>query len=182
MKKLIGLLAVGLVGCGGVEPELYNLVVDTRAVPSSCYRDGNEPSTTYPSLPPFLIQVQVFDGPDGTSYLTVTEGGGTYPLGEAGSVSFSGVLEGGKPDGKGITFTTSTVSETSTGSDTTTTNSSTAQLVFPRGGGPLKGTASATASRKCVGSLCPNDYDISCSLSDLPLSGARIAVDWQRAP
>lgn len=183
MKKLVSLLALSLTACGGVEPELYNLVIQLKDAPDSCYRTGNEPNTTHPEIPSVLVQVQVFDGPDATSYLTVTEGDAQYTLGEAGAVYVGGVFDGAKPDGKGTAFTTAAQRKTTNGAGTlTTTVSSSATITFPRGGGPLTGTASISASTKCEGTGCPTDSDIACSLTDLAVTGARIKTDWQRAP
>lgn len=184
MKKLIVMLAVAaLTGCSGVEAELYNLVIEPKDAPDSCYTDGNEPNTTHPSLPSILMQVEVFDGPEGSSYLVVTENGATYPLGNAGNVDIGGVFNGAKPDSKGVTFTSSTVSKTTNAAATqTNTVTETATITFARGGGPFTGSASVSASRKCEGTGCPNNGDISCSISDLVLKGSRIKTDWQRAP
>lgn len=183
MKKLIVLLALGLTACGGVEPELYNLVIQLKDAPDSCYRTGNEPNTTHPQIPSVLVQVQVFDGPDATSYLTVTEGDAQYALGEAGAVYVGGVFDGAKPDSKGTSFTSASQRKTVNGAGTaTTTVTGTATITFPRGGGPVTGTASLSAGSACEGSGCAADSDLSCSLSDLVVTGARIKTDWQRAP
>ena len=183
MKKLVALLALSLTACGGVEPELYNLVIQLKDAPDSCYRTGNEPNTTHPEIPSVLMQVQVFDGPEGTSYLSVTEGDAQYTLGEAGAVYVGGVFDGAKPDGKGTAFSSTAQRKTTNGAGTaTTTVSSSATVTFPRGGGPLTGTASLSASTRCEGTGCANDSDISCALNDLAVTGARIKTDWQRAP
>lgn len=183
MRKSWLLFAVLLSGCNGLTPETYSLVINYFAPTASCYDDAMEPSTVGTTVPPGLMQVQVWDGPEQTAYLEVEEGGGSVDMGDAPSVSISGIFTG-KHGEKGYTFTRDLVTKTTTGNTATPTVNTTtthAELVFQRGGGTFVGTASVSSSRSCTGMGCPTTLP-TCSLSDITVHGTRVAVEYERAP
>ncbi|PZR12698.1 MAG: hypothetical protein DI536_14065 [Archangium gephyra] len=183
MRKSWLLLALLLTGCNGLTPETYSLVVDSAAPSASCFNSMMDPSIVETTVPPGLMQVQVWDGPDQTSYLEVEEGGGQIDMGDAPSVAISGIFTGKKGE-KGTTFTRDSVAKQTTGNaanPTVNTVTTHAEIVFERGGGTFVGTATVSSSRSCSGMGCAMNQP-TCSLSGIKVSGTRIAVEYERAP
>ncbi len=179
MRKTLMMAALMLSGCGGTAPELYDLLVTFFTLPDSCYEDNMQPTSGPTSLPPALVQVQVWDGPDNIPYLEVQGTGATIDLGDAPSVPVSGIFTGKRGD-KGWTFTSERVSkQTIVGNVITTTTK--AELTFERTP-QTKGTAALSSSRICAGSNCGNNTNRSCTASSLPFVGTQLKVDYQRAP
>jgi hypothetical protein len=179
MRKSWMLAALVFSGCGGVTPEIYQLVVDFFTLPDSCYSNGMQPSSGFTSTPPDLLQVNVWDGPEGGAFLKVEQGGGTIDMGAAPNVSVSGIFTGKRTD-KGWTFSSDAVSRANA-ANTTFTDTTHAEFTFERGGGTFKGTGALSSSRACTGSACTGTQP-SCSVSGINFKGSRIAVDFERAP
>jgi hypothetical protein len=179
MKKTWMLAALLFSGCGGVTPEIYQLVVDFFTLPDSCYSNGMQPMSGLTTSPPDLMQVNVWDGPEGTSFLEVEQGGGSVDMGAAPNVNLGGVFTGKRTD-KGVTFSSDTVSR-ATAVNTTITDTTHAEFTFERGGGTFKGTGALSSSRACTGTACTGTQP-SCSVSGLNFRGSRIAVQFERAP
>ncbi|MFT3706581.1 MAG: hypothetical protein QM817_02835 [Archangium sp.] len=179
MRKSLMLAALLFSGCGGVTPEIYQLVVDFFTLPDSCYSNGMQPMAGFTSTPPDLLQVNVWDGPEGGSFMKIEQGGGTIDMGAAPNVAVSGVFIGKVTD-KGVTFSSDSVSK-ATAANSTITDTTHAEFTFMRGGGTFKGTGALSSSRACTGSAC-NGTQPSCSVNGINFKGSRIAVDFERAP
>lgn len=176
---LLAGLVFSLSACGGpVTPELYALVVDYFRPPASCYTDGMAPTDGVTTAGPALFQVQVWDGPDGKAFLEVEQGGSTVDMGDAPSVSVRGVLTG-TSGSDGWAFTTQTV-DVNNAANTTITDTTGVTFTFRRSS-TFKGTASLSSSRACMGTLCQGTQP-SCTISGISVSGARLAVDYERSP
>lgn len=180
MRKSLMLSALLLSGCGGVTPEIYQLVIDLFTLPDSCYSNMMQPASGVTTAPPELMQVNVWDGPEGASFMEIEQGGGTIDMGAAPSVPVSGVFTGKRTD-KGITFSSDFVAKT-TAANTTFTDTTHAELTFERGGGTFKGTAALSSSRACSGMACGGMTQPSCSVTGINFRGSRIAVNFERAP
>lgn len=179
MKKSWMLVAVLLSGCGGTSPELYDLVIDYFTLPDTCYQSGMQPSTVATTLPPGLMQVQVWDGPDNITYLEVQGAGRSIDMGAAPNVPVSGIFTGKKTD-KGWTFNSDTVEKQTLPGNNVITETTHAELTFERAT-QFKGTATINSSRNCVGAQCPGTNP-SCSVSAIVVHGTRLAVQYERAP
>lgn len=173
-------LTAGLSGCGirPVNAELYALVIGFVRAPASCYGSGMQPATGVTSSTPKILKVQVWDGPDGAAFLELVEGAVNVDMGDAPSVAFDSVL-GGTKGSTGWAFTGQRTSVASAGGATFTSTTS-ATLTFWRDT-TFKGAASLSSSRTCTGTTCPA-MTPSCTIADVPLSGTRLAVDWEQAP
>ncbi|MBL8910212.1 MAG: hypothetical protein JNM17_05835 [Archangium sp.] len=180
MRKSWMLSALLLSGCGGVTPEIYQLLIDIFTLPDSCYTNMMQPTSGLTTAPPELMQVQVWDGPEGTAFMQVEQGGGTIDMGAAPSVPVNGIFTGKRGD-KGLVFTSDYVSRT-TAANTTFVDTTHAELAFERGGGTFKGTGALSSSRTCSGMNCGGMTQPSCSVSGINFRGSRIAVDFERAP
>ncbi len=183
MRKSWLLFAGLLSGCNGLSPELYTIVIESFAPSASCFTSMMEPDTVTTTAPPAALQVQVWEGPEQTSYLQIEGGGGSVDMGDAPNVGVDGVFTGKRGD-KGITFTRDLVTKNTSGSATMpTVNTVTthAEMVFERGGGTFVGTAAFSSSRSCTGTGCPMMLP-TCSISGVKISGTRIAVEYERAP
>ena len=183
MRKSCLLLACLLSGCNGLSPETYSLVIEYAQPAASCFNNMMDPATIDTTVPPGLMQVQVWDGPEQTSYREVEEGGGIVDMGDAPAVTINGVFTGKKGD-KGTTFTRDLVTKNTSGNaanPTVNTVTTHAEIVFERGGGTFVGTATISSSRSCTGMGCAMNQP-TCSLSGIKVSGTRIAVDYERAP
>lgn len=179
MRKTLMMAALMLSGCGGQAPELYDLLVNFFTLPDSCYENNMQPTSGATALPPALVQVQVWDGPDNTPYLEVQGTGATIDMGDAPSVPISGVFTGKRGD-KGWTFTSERVSKQTIVGNTITTTTK-AELTFERAP-QTKGTAALTSSRICAGANCGNNGNSSCSASNIAFVGTLLKVDYQRSP
>jgi hypothetical protein len=180
MRKSWMLVAAVLSGCGGTSPELYDLVVDYFTLPDSCYTSGMQPATVVTTQAPRLMQVQVWDGPDGVAYLEVQGTGSTVDLGAAPNVSISGIFTSPKKGEKGWTFVSDGVEKQTLPANNVITTTTHAELTFDRAG-TFKGTAALSSSRNCVGNQCPG-ANPSCGVSGIVVSGTKLAVQYQRAP
>jgi len=180
MRKSWMLAAMVLSGCGGTSPELYELVVDYFTLPDSCYQSGMQPSTVVTTSPPGKLQVQVWDGPDNTSFLEVEAGGGSIDMGAAPNVDLDGIFTGKKVE-KGWQFDSDGLRKQTLPGNNVITTTTHAEIVFERSGGTFKGTAALSSSSNCVGAQCPGNNP-SCSVSGINVRGTRIAVQWERSP
>ncbi|MEW5740540.1 MAG: hypothetical protein AB1938_16550 [Myxococcota bacterium] len=176
---LVLTLAAALSGCGirPVNAELYALVVDFFRPPASCYSDGMQPTTGLMGDQPAVIKVQVWDGPEGKAFLEVVDGALAADMGDAPSVDFDGVFSGTK-ESTGWVFSAQRSSVANVGG-TTVTSSTSATVTFWRDA-TFKGTAALSSLRTCT-AACPGMAP-SCTVSDIPVSGTRLAVDWEQAP
>ncbi|MFO0601407.1 MAG: hypothetical protein U0228_39265 [Myxococcaceae bacterium] len=172
--------ALGFSGCGGLTPELYELVVDAFTLPDSCYSNGMQPSTQQITEPPGLVSVKVWDGPEATAFLEIESGGGSIDMGAAPNVSLNGVFTGKKVD-KGWTFSSDASTKTTAGGNTLT-DTTHAEFTFERSGGTFKGTGALSSSRACTGAVCGTNGSPSCSVAGINFRGTRIAVQFERAP
>ncbi len=187
MKKLFLTCVLGLTmsACGGASPELYRLLIERVDTPTNCYSENNEPNTTN-ERPPGQLQVQVWDGPDGLIYLTVDDGSFPMSMGEAPAMSIGGVFDGAA-DGDAVKYTQTnkTVTTTEFGdNEQVLTTTATATITFPRTSGAFTGTAELNSSRACTGPdvVCPESLTRSCKISNLTVTGTRLAVQYERAP
>lgn len=179
MRNAWMLAAVLFSGCGGVTPEIYELVVDYFTLPDSCYSNGMQPTNQTTTAPPGLMQVRVWDGPENTAFLEVEQGGASIDMGAAPNVPVSGVFVGKKVE-KGWTFS-SDASDKATIASTTVVDTTHAEITFERSGGTFKGTGALSSSRTCTGTGC-SGANPTCSVSGLNFRGTRIAVTFERAP
>lgn len=179
MRNAWMLAAVLLSGCGGLTPEIYELVVDYFTLPDSCYSNGMQPSSLTTAAPPGLMQVRVWDGPENSAFLEIEQGGASIDMGAAPNVAVSGVFIGKKVE-KGWTFS-SDASDKQSLAGNTITDTTHAEITFERSGGTFKGTGALSSSRTCTGSAC-NGTNPTCAVNGLNFRGTRIAVTFERAP
>lgn len=179
MRTTCLLLALALTGCGGVSPEVYELVIDAFSLPDSCYSQGMQPATVTTTAPPGLIQVQVWDGPENSAFLQVETGGLSIDMGAAPNVDIGGIFTGKKVD-KGWTFSSDLVRKQTLPGNNVVTTTTHAELTFDRGQ-LFKGTGLLSSSSNCVGAQC-SGTNPSCSVPALVLNGTRVAVQYERAP
>lgn len=178
MRNAWMLAALALTGCGGVTPEVYELVVDYFTLPDSCYQNGMQPTSVTTTAPPGLMQAKVWDGPEGVAFLEIESGGGSIDMGAAPNVTVNGLFTGKKVD-KGWTFS-SDASDKATVANNTVTDTTHAEFTIERAV-TFKGTGALTSSRTCTGAAC-NGTNPSCSVSGINVRGSRVATDFERQP
>ena len=177
--KSWSLLLMALSGCGaGVTPELYAIVVDYFTLPDTCYTSGMQPSTVATARPPELMQVQVWEGPEGVAYLEVEEGGAAVDMGAAPDVPVRGVFTGQKGE-KGWTFNSDSATKQTLPGNNVVTATTHASLTFERAS-TFKGTGALNSASSCVGAQCPGTNP-TCAVS-LSVTGTKLQVDYERAP
>ncbi len=181
MRKLVlGSLVLAFSGCGaGVSPEVYAIVVDFFTLPDSCYTNNAQPSNVTVSAAPVLLNVQVWDGPDNTAVLELEGGIRSIDLGDAPTVTLTGLMKGKKGTGATWNFAAETVQK-STQVGRTLTDTSKLELNMDRAN-TFKGTANISSSRSCAGSTCVGTQP-TCAVSGVALSGTRLQVAYERAP
>lgn len=177
-KLLMGSLLVGLTGCAGAEPELYAVVVKFFTLPDNCYLNNAQPSNVTVADPPSLLNIQVWDGPDQTALLELESGLRTVDMGDAPTITLTGLMEGKRGTG-GWNFVSQS-SDKSTQVGRTITDDTKFEITFERGA-TFKGTVNLTSTRSCAGSTCMGTQP-SCSVTGIPVSGTKIAVKYERAP
>ena len=180
MRKSWMLVAAVLSGCGGQAPELYDLVVDYFTLPDSCYQSGMQPSTVFTATPSRLMQVQVWDGAEGTAFLEVQGTGVSIDMGAAPNVPVSGLFSSPKKGDKGWTFNSDSVEKQTLPGNNVITTTTHAELTIDRSP-TFKGTAALSSSTNCVGNQCPG-ANPSCGVSGIVVHGTKLQVDYQRAP
>ncbi|MCU0697225.1 MAG: hypothetical protein MUC96_11915 [Myxococcaceae bacterium] len=179
MRKLLLSSLVVFSGCGGaVTPELYAIVVDFFTIPDACYSNMAQPSNVVVTAQPALLQGQVWDAPEQSAIFEIEQGPASIDMGDAPSVAVRGLLRG-KVMNNEWTFS-GTNSAKSTQIGRTVTDTSSFELKFVRGT-TFKGTATLTSRRECSGSTCQGTQP-SCTISNIPVSGTRLQVAYERAP
>lgn len=180
MRKLVlGSLLLAFTGCGGVSPEVYAIVVDFFTLPDSCYMNNAQPSNVTVSAAPVLLQVQVWDGPDQTAVLELESGIRSIDMGDAPTVTLTGLMKGKKGTGATWNFAAETVAK-STQVGRTLTDTTKLELNIERNV-TFKGTGNITSSRACSGSTCVGTQP-SCAVTNVALSGTKLEVKYERAP
>jgi len=181
MRKLVlGSLLFAFTGCGaGVSPEIYAIVVDFFTLPDSCFTNNAQPSNVTVSAAPVLLQVQVWDGPDNTAVLELESGIRSIDMGDAPTVTLTGLMKGKRGTGPVWNFAAETVQK-STQVGRTLTDTTKLELNLERGN-TFKGTGNISSSRVCSGSTCTGTQP-SCAVSGVALSGTRLEVKYERAP
>ncbi|MBE2254003.1 MAG: hypothetical protein IAE78_31030 [Myxococcus sp.] len=178
-KLLLGSLLSVFSGCGaGVSPELYAVVVDFFTLPDSCYLNNAQPSNVRVTDAPSLLNIQVWDGPDNTALLELESGLRTIDMGDAPTVTLTGLMKGTRGTGT-WNFSSETVLK-STQVGRTLTDTTRFELNFERGQ-TFKGTGALSSSRACSGSTCTGTQP-SCSVGGVNISGTRLQVTYERAP
>lgn len=177
-RLLLGSLVVAFSGCGGVSPELYAVAVDFFTLPDSCYSNNAQPSNTRVTDAPSLLQVQVWDGPDQTALLELETGVRSIDMGDAPTVTLTGLMKGKRGTG-GWIFSSETVNK-STQVGRTITDTTKFEMTFERGV-TFKGTGAVSSNRTCAGSTCMGTQP-SCAVSGIVLSGTRLEVKYERGP
>jgi hypothetical protein len=177
---LIPLFALSLSACGGTSPELYNIVIDYFALPNSCYQNNAQPSTNTTAAPPTLLQVSVWDGAANEAFLDIVSGGASVDMGDAPNVTIGGVLRGSKSTSSTDWVFVSDSVTARTLLNSTNTVKQRFSVSFTRGG-TFKGTAGVSSSVECAGSTCSN-FQPKCEVANVPMNGARLAVNYQTNP
>lgn len=177
---LLATLAVALSGCGTrpVNAELYALVVDFFRPAATCYTSGMQPADGLAAAPPHAFRAEVWDGPDGTALLEIVDGALSVDMGNAANVDVTGVFTG-TFGSEGWVFTSRQVDVNEAGG-TSVTDTTSAQLTIRRES-TFKGTAALSSSRTCTGPMCPGTLP-TCNATGIPVTGTRLAVDWEASP
>jgi hypothetical protein len=166
---LVGFVFV-LAGCGAApRPDYFSLVVDYFRPLASCYADGTAPVEGVRQTAPTLIEVQVWDGPDGSAYLDVLKGDTTMDMGDAPGVVVGGIFSGTK-GATSWSFKSETVEVTEPANATVTVTRS-ATFVFERKT-TFHGTLSLSSVRSCLGTACAG-LDLGCTIADIAFAGTQ---------
>jgi hypothetical protein len=181
MRLNLVALAVALAGCGGsVPPELYALIVDTVAIPATCF--ATAPTGSVAKGPLGTTQVQVFDGPEGKAFM-VADTAMTFDMGDAPSVTVSAseALEGTNgPMGWSFVGDRDFTTVTGVGGISQTVQTKTHIAVALQRSATGKGTLSLSSSRTCTGTGC--GASPACSIDSIPFRSTRLQVDFERSP
>jgi hypothetical protein len=184
MKKVLVALAVATASsCGGGQaPELYSVVVDFFRPNTGCYLNG-PPATSVTQSSPMSLRVEVYDWQAQTVFLEITDGAVSVDMGDAPNVTLGGLMEGARPQsGDQIAFAANRTLETAQpglGGTTTITDTTSAAVTFGRQP-TWKGTLELKSQRTCTGANCPSTP--SCTISNIPVRGTRLQVDYEQAP
>jgi hypothetical protein len=186
MKKVLVALAMAMASsCGGGQsPELYSVVVDFFRPSTSCYLSGQYPATSVTQSSPMSIRIEVYDWQEQKVFLEITDGAVSIDMGDAPNVTLGGLLEGTRPQsGDQIAFAANRTLETTQpglGGTTTITDTTSTMVTFGRQP-TWKGTMELKSSRTCVGANCGGSTP-SCTISNIPVRGTRLQVDYEQAP
>ncbi len=165
---LAAIAALSLSACGPDET-IYLIALDKTPLsqlPGTCYVGGTVPSDLTSTVGLFDdLTWSLFNGTDNNQYLDVgTNFGNAYRLGDAPSVSFSGLVQG-----KDKVFTASTTRLTNPGG-TPRTDTHTLTIKFTDLGATAKGTVVLDSKVECSGCGVP-----SCAVT-MGLDGRQVAT------
>jgi hypothetical protein len=182
MRRLLLTFAFALSACGTpVAPELYNVVVDAFSLPNTCFTNSTPPTTVVSAAPPSLVQISVWDGAAGEAFVEIESGGITVDMGAAPNVVVGGLMRGTKStSGPAWTFVADRVVTTTVPNLSTSTSKANFSLTFERTL-TFKGILGLSSSRECTGVGCAGSTP-SCAVSNVPVNGTRLQVDYLKSP